>query len=74
MPMREVVEAEYLADEQLLKLERPLDGISDHQRVRVVIEQASVTDRDAWPTVSEDAGRDLAQAVRDAFGRDDIAV
>jgi hypothetical protein len=72
--MREAVEAEYLADEQMLKLERPLDGVSDHQRVRVVIEQAPGPERDAWPTVSDDAGRELAQAVRDAFGRDGIAV
>ena len=69
--MSRIVEAEYLADERVLKLASPLDGVGDRERVRVVIEQ---TNRGDWPTLTEEAGRDLARAVRDAFGRDDIAV
>ena len=72
--MREVIEAEYLADERVLKLTRPLDGVSDHERVRVVVEQTAATEHGGWPTLGHEAGRELARAVRDAFGRDDIAV
>ncbi len=71
--MSEVIEAEYLAKERILKLERPLDGVSDHERVRVMVEQTSTTRPTDWPTVSEDAGRELARGVREAFGRDNIA-
>jgi hypothetical protein len=35
----------------------------------VVIEQ-----QNDWPPLDEEAGRELARAVRDAFGRDEIAV
>jgi hypothetical protein len=72
--MSKAVEAEYLAEDRILKLARPLDGIRDHERVRVVVEQTSVMDAADWPTVGEDAGRELARAVRNAFGRDEIAV
>ena len=72
--MSNPVEAEYLAQEQILKLSRPLDGVGDHERVRVLVEQTCRAPRNDWPTLHEDAGRELAQAVRDAFGRDDIRV
>ncbi len=72
--MSKAVEAEYLAEEGLLKLARPLEGISDHERVRVVVETTSATASDDWPTLSDEAGRELAQKVREAFGRDNIAV
>lgn len=72
--MSRTIEAEYLAEERVLKLARPLDGIADHARVHVVIEQHSSVQPDEWPTVGEKAGRELARAVRDAFGRDDISV
>jgi predicted DNA-binding antitoxin AbrB/MazE fold protein len=39
--MSKIVEAEYLAEEGVLKLARPLDGIADHERVRVVVERSS---------------------------------
>lgn len=74
MAMSKTVEAEYLAEQQILKLAHPLDGVGDHELVRVVVEPASIADRSDWPTLDENAGRDLAQAVREAFGRDDIAV
>ena len=44
------------------------------EQVTVVVEQASNTEEKAWPILGEEAGRELAQAVRDAFGRDGIAV
>jgi len=72
--MSKVIEAEYLAEEQILKLAHPLDGIRDHERVRVLVEQSAPPRRNDWPTLDEEAGRELAQAVRDTFGRDGIAV
>jgi hypothetical protein len=72
--MSKAVEAEYLAEEGLLKLASPLDGISDHEQVRVVVERTSATRPDDWPTLDDEAGRELAQEVREAFGRDNIAV
>jgi predicted DNA-binding antitoxin AbrB/MazE fold protein len=72
--MSKVVEAEYLAEQGVLKLARPLDGIADHERVHVVIEQSPSGQRNDWPTLDEEAGRELAGAVRDAFGRDEIAI
>jgi hypothetical protein len=72
--MSKAVEAEYLAEKRILKLAQPLDGIRDHERVRVLVEQTSVSEGSDWPTLHEEAGRELARAVRDAFGRDEIAV
>ena len=72
--MSKVVEAEYLAELGVLKLARPLDGIADHERVHVVVEQSPSAQRNDWPAVDEEAGRELAAAVRDAFGRDEIAI
>jgi hypothetical protein len=69
-----MVEAEYLAEERVLKLTHPLEGVHDHERVNVVIEQSSVVSRGDWPAVGDEAGNELAQAVRDAFGRDEIGV
>lgn len=72
--MSRVIEAEYLAEERVLKLTRPLEGVADHELVQVVVEQNPSGNRNDWPTLSEDAGRELARAVRDAFGREDIAL
>jgi len=72
--MRKAIEAEYLADAGVLKLAHPLEGVRDHERVTVVVEQTSHTEANAWPTLDEEAGRELARAVRDAFGRDGIEV
>ena len=65
--MSRIVEAEYLAGERILKLASPLEGVGDHERERVVVEQTS---RGDWPTLTEEAGRDFARAIRDAFGRE----
>ena len=37
-------------------------------------EPTALAQRDDWPTLGEEAGRELARAVRDAFGRDEIAL
>lgn len=72
--MGRTIEAEYTAEEKVLKLAEPLAGVRNHEKVRVIIDDSRVSERGDWPTLSEDAGRELARAVREAFGRDDIAV
>jgi len=67
------IEAEYIAEEKVLKLTEPLTGVRNHEKVRVTLDESVAPERGDWPTVSEEAGRDLAQAVREAFGRE-IAV
>jgi hypothetical protein len=62
--MSKRVEAEYLAEERILKLARPLDGLADHERVHVIIEQHATTERNDWPKLDEEAGRELARALR----------
>jgi hypothetical protein len=72
--MGRTIEAEYIAEERVLKLAEPLAGVRNHEKVRVTIDDSRAPERSDWPTLSEEAGRELARAVRDAFGRDDIAV
>ena len=72
--MSKVVEAEYLVEQGVLKLAQPLVGDADHERVHVIVEQSPSGQRNDWPTLDEDSGRELARAVRDAFGRDEIEI
>lgn len=71
--MSRTIEAEYIAEEKVLKLTEALAGVRNHEMVHVTLNVPVAPDRGDWPTVSEEGGRDLAQAVREAFGRD-IAV
>jgi hypothetical protein len=68
------VEAEYPADENVLRLNEPLAGVRDHPRVVIEITDRPETDGAPWlalaGSLSEAAGRELARAVRDEFGRD----
>jgi len=76
--MSRTVEAEYLADGNILKLAQPLSGVADHARVSIEVKEAPVVAFQPWlalaGSLSEEEGRDLARAVRDAFGRDEIEV
>jgi hypothetical protein len=76
--MSRTVEAEYIADQNVLKLTEPLSGIGDHQKVEVEIRPALASADQPWlrlaGSLSDNEGRDLARAVRDAFGRDEIEV
>lgn len=72
--MDRTIEAEYIAEEKVLKLAESLEGVRNHETVSVTINDRGTAERGDWPTLSEEAGRDLARAVREAFGRDDIAV
>ena len=72
--MTKQVLAEYLADEKKLKLDEPLEGIEDHERVTVTLESAPLAPRgpDSWRklagSLSAEAGASLAAAVEEAFG------
>ena len=68
--MGRTIEAEYNAKDKVLKLTEPLAGVCDHEMVRVTLDGTAAPERGDWPTVSEEGGRDLARAVREAFGRD----
>lgn len=79
LAMSKVVIAEYDAERQSLKLSEPLIGVRDHEKVRVAIEGAVAQDGERpWmkcaDILSPEAGRQLAQAVREAFGRDEIEI
>lgn len=69
--MTRQVRAEYLAEEQKLKLEEPLEGVKDGEKVRIAIESGLES---LAGSLSAEAGRELAAAVKDAFGRDEIEV
>ncbi len=72
------IEAEYLADQNILKLAEPLSGIGDHEKVEVEIRQVSAGRGQSWlklaGSLSDEDGRTLAKSVREAFGRDEIEV
>ncbi len=72
--MGRTIEVEYISDEKVLSLAEPLAGVRNHEKVRVIIDDSRPPELGDWPTLSEEAGRELARAVREAFGRDDIAV
>ena len=65
------IEADYIAEEKVLKLAEPLVGVRNHEKVRVIIDDGRApesSDWRDWPTLSEEAGREFARAVREAFG------
>lgn len=76
--MGRTIEAEYIADENILKLAQPLVGIADHAKVSIEVKETSATADQPWlalaGSLTEEQGRELARAVRDAFGRDEIEV
>ena len=39
-----------------------------------VVEPCARIETDGWPVLNGDAGREIASAIRHAFGRDEIAV
>ncbi|MEA2237823.1 MAG: hypothetical protein QOC81_2547 [Thermoanaerobaculia bacterium] len=71
--MTRTIEAEYLADENVLKLTEPLTGVRDHAKVAVEIKDSSVHEHQPWMALAGsldgDSGREVAKAVNEAFGR-----
>ncbi len=78
MHMGRTVEAEYIAEENVLKLTEPLSGIRDHQKVEIEIRPAAVAVDQPWlqlaGSLGDEDGRRVASAIREAFGRDEIEV
>jgi hypothetical protein len=76
--MGKTVEAEYIARENILKLAQPLSGVADHAMVSIEVKETAMASDQPWlalaGSLSEEDGRELARAVRDAFGRDEIEV
>jgi hypothetical protein len=76
--MGRTIEAESIAHENILKLAQPLSGVADHARVSIEVKEAPSASDQPWlalaGSLSEEEGRELARAVRDAFGRDEIEV
>jgi len=76
--MGRTIEAEYIAREKILKLDEPLKGVADHARVSIVVKETQPAQTQPWlaleGSLTEEEGRELARAVRDAFGRDEIEV
>jgi len=76
--MGKTIEAEYIARENILKLAQPLSGVADHAKVSIEVKDPPAATDQPWlalaGSLSEEEGRELARAVRDAFGRDEIEV
>jgi hypothetical protein len=72
--MARIVTAEYLAEEQKLKLDEPLDGVGDHEKLRVALTSVSRraghkrSGTELRGMLSAEAGKALAAAVDEAFG------
>jgi hypothetical protein len=69
--MRRIVEAEYDAQRKTLRLDQPLDGVDDHQRVHLIISDSSVNPERPWMalhgSLAGEAGDELAQLVEEMF-------
>jgi hypothetical protein len=72
--MTRTIEAEYLAEENMLKLDAPLTGVRDHAKLSVEIKLSSTPGVQPWmglaDSLDERSGREIALAVNEAFGRE----
>ncbi len=70
--MTKVVIAEYDAAENALRLEEPLSGIKNHEKIRVSIDESQSHGNRPWLALrgilSPEAGRSLAEAIDQMFG------
>jgi hypothetical protein len=68
------IEAEYLAEQNVLKLAQPLTGVRDHARLSVEIKDSSAPESQPWMALAgsldKHSGREIALAVNEAFGRE----
>lgn len=64
--MSETTTAEYIAEEKALKLETPLERISNHARVRVVVEALDETNAKPWLHLSGSMSPEALEAWRNA--------
>ncbi len=77
--MSKVILAEYDAEGHALKLSEPLAGLKDHEKVRISIEDTQEpTAERPWlafrGSLDEESGRQIAAAIQEAFGRDEIEI
>jgi hypothetical protein len=76
--MRRTIKVEYIAEENILKLTQPLEGVRNHANLEVEIRELPLAQNQPWLSLAgslpDEEGRALARAVREAFGRDEIEV
>lgn len=76
--MGRTIKAEYIAEENILKLTQPLEGVRNHANLEVEIKEEPQAQNQPWlrlaGSLPDEEGRALARAVREAFGRDEIEV
>ncbi|HSY52417.1 MAG TPA: hypothetical protein VLC46_26685 [Thermoanaerobaculia bacterium] len=69
--MARTIEAEYLAEQNVLKLSEPL---TDHAKLAVEIKDSSRPESQAWMALAGSldgrSRREVARAVNEAFGRE----
>jgi hypothetical protein len=74
MFMSRSIEAEYLAEHNVLKLTEPLTGVRDHAKLAVEITALATPEAQPWMALSGSldghSGREVARAVNEAFGRE----
>jgi len=74
MRMARTIEAEYLAEQNVLKLTEPLTGVHDHAKVAVEIKSASTFESQPWMALAGSldgrSGSEVARVVNEAFGRE----
>ena len=73
--MSRTIEAEYLADDNVLKLAEPLTGVLDHAKLAVEIKDlSSASESQPWMqlagSLEAHSARKIARAVNEAFGRE----
>jgi len=65
------VRAEYVAEERILKLAEPLEGVADHAPVEVTVTPTSPDPDRPWlafsGSLSKEAGEDFARALNEFF-------
>lgn len=65
--MTRTITAEYLADEQKLKLSEPLDGVDDHQTVTVSVNLPSRTRPRPWLELEGTLPAEVAEGWRESL-------
>lgn len=73
--MARTIEAEYLAEQNVLKLTAPLTDVRDHTKLAVEIKEVSATPQaQPWMSLAGSldghSGREVTRLVNEAFGRD----
>jgi hypothetical protein len=73
--MARTIEAEYLAEQNVLKLTEPLTGVRDHAKLAVEIKDSSTPQsQQPWMALAGSldghSGREVARLVNEAFGRE----